>query len=53
MNKKFSIRIHNTMFGYERDQVVEIEAESLDAAIKKASNIDCFADITVVSSSDV
>lgn len=49
MKHKFSIRIKNTIFGYERDQVVAIEAESLEEALIKAKNIDCFAECTVVS----
>jgi len=36
------------MFGYERDQVVEITADSEAAALKKASDIDCFAEVSIV-----
>ena len=36
------------MFGYERDQIVEIAADSEAAALEKAHNIDCFAEVSIV-----
>lgn len=44
----YKVRIKNTMFGYERDQIVEITADSEAAAIEKARNIDCFAEVSIV-----
>lgn len=44
----YKVRIKNTMFGYERDQIVEIAADNEKAALAKAQNIDCFADISIV-----
>ena len=44
----FKIRIKNTMFGYERDQIVEIAADSEAAALEKARDIDCFAEVSIV-----
>ena len=36
------------MFGYERDQIVEIAADSEATALEKARNIDCFAEVSIV-----
>ena len=36
------------MFGYERDQIVEIAADSQAPALEKARNIDCFAEVSIV-----
>ena len=44
----YKVRIKNTMFGYERDQIVEIAADSEKAALKKAQDIDCFAEVSIV-----
>ena len=44
----YKLRIKNTMFGYERDQTVEIAADSEAAALKKALDIDCFAEVSIV-----
>jgi hypothetical protein len=44
----YKVRIKNTMFGYERDQVVEIAADSEKDALKKAQDIDCFAEVSIV-----
>jgi hypothetical protein len=44
----YKVRIKNTMFGYERDQVVEIAADSEAAALAKARDIDCFAEVSIV-----
>jgi hypothetical protein len=44
----YKVRIKNTMFGYERDQIVEIAADSEAAALKKARDIDCFAEVSIV-----
>jgi hypothetical protein len=44
----FKVRIYNSMFGYERDQIVEIAADSEAAALEKARNIDCFAEVSIV-----
>jgi hypothetical protein len=44
----YKVRIKNTMFGYERDQIVEIVADSEKAALAKARDIDCFAKVSIV-----
>jgi hypothetical protein len=44
----YKVRIKNTMFGYERDQIVEIAADSEEAALAKARDIDCFAEVSIV-----
>lgn len=44
----YKVRIYNSMFGYERDQIVEIVAESKDLALEKARQIDCFAEVSIV-----
>jgi hypothetical protein len=44
----YKVRIKNTMFGYERDQIVEIAADSEKAALAKAQDIDCFAEVSIV-----
>jgi hypothetical protein len=44
----YKVRIYNSMFGYERDQIVEIAADSEAAALEKARNIDCFAEVSIV-----
>ena len=44
----YKVRIKNTMYGYERDQIVEIAADSETAALKKAQDIDCFAEVSIV-----
>ena len=45
----YKVRIKNTMFGYERDQIVEIAAESEKQALEKALNIDYFAEVNIVN----
>jgi hypothetical protein len=44
----YKVRIQNTMYGYERDQIVEIVADSEKAALAKAQDIDCFAEVSIV-----
>jgi len=44
----YKVRIYNSMFGYERDQIVEIVADSEAAALAKARDIDCFAEVSIV-----
>jgi len=44
---KYTVRIKNSMYGYERNQVVQIEAETEQQAISAAQTIDCFADVTI------
>jgi hypothetical protein len=44
----YKVRIKNTMFGYERDQIVEIAADNEAAALAKARDIDCFAEVSIV-----
>jgi hypothetical protein len=44
----YKVRIKNTMFGYERDQIVEISADSEKTALEKARDIDCFAEVSIV-----
>jgi hypothetical protein len=44
----YRVRIKNTMFGYERNQIVEIVAESEAAALAQAQNIDYYADVSIV-----
>ena len=41
---EYAVKIKNEMFGYERNQVILIEAKNKDDAIKAAQDIDCFAD---------
>ena len=44
----YKVRIYNSMFGYERDQILEIVADSEKAALAKAQQIDCFAEVSIV-----
>ena len=44
----YKVRIYNSMFGYERDQIIEIAADSEAAALAKARDIDCFAEVSIV-----
>ena len=46
--EEYKIRIVNTMFGYERDQIIEVKASSEAEAINSGLEIDFFADVTVV-----
>lgn len=46
---KHKIRLVNTMYGYERDVVYEVEAESREKAIKKVQLIDTYADTYYIS----
>ena len=48
----YKVRIYNSMFGYERDQIVEITADSEAAAIEKARSIDCFAEVSIKRDED-
>lgn len=43
----YVMRIKNTMYAYERDQLYFIEAENDDEAFTKAKSIDCYAEITI------
>jgi hypothetical protein len=36
------------MYGYERNQIVEIYAESEAAALAQAQNIDYYSDVSIV-----
>lgn len=49
----YKVRIVNTMYGYERDQILNIEADSLSQAVKKAEAIDMFAEVYVMEEPDV
>lgn len=44
----YRVRIYNSMYGYERNQIVEIYAESEAAALAQAQNIDYYADVSIV-----
>ena len=44
----YKIRIYNSMFGYERNQIVEITADNKELALEKARKIDCFAEVSIV-----
>lgn len=44
---KYTIRIKNSMFGYERDQTMTVEADSKEQAIAAGQKIDRFANITI------
>lgn len=46
----YKVRIVNTMFGYERDQVRTIWAADVDAALAKGHEIDEYADVYLVDS---
>jgi hypothetical protein len=43
---KYTVRIKNDMFGYERDQIMQVEADSEAEAIEAGRKIDRFASIT-------
>jgi predicted house-cleaning noncanonical NTP pyrophosphatase (MazG superfamily) len=45
----YKVRIYNSMFGYERDQVVEIIADSEKSALKIAQQKDLYAEVSIVS----
>jgi hypothetical protein len=44
----YKVRIKNTMFGYERDQIVEIAADSEKAALAIAQEKDIYAEVSIV-----
>ena len=44
---KYLIRIKNDMYGYERDYIMPIEADSQKQALAIARNFDCYANITI------
>ena len=44
---KYEVRIKNSMFGYERDQTMQVETDSEEEAIAMGYKIDRFASITV------
>ena len=44
---KYTIRIKNDMFGYERNQTMQVDAYSEAEAIKAGRKIDRFANITI------
>ena len=46
----YQVRIKNILFGYFSDGVHDIEAPSVDEALKIASLIDPYADCTAVGS---
>ena len=43
------MRLFNDLYGFERDQIVEIEANNLGDAINKAKNLDPFATVSPVN----
>lgn len=44
---KYTIRIKNDMFGYERDQIMQVEADNAEQAIQAGLKVDQFASITI------
>ena len=44
----YKLRIVNKMHGYERDQIIEIEARSEAQALAKGYAIDCFAEVKIL-----
>lgn len=44
---KYEVRIKNSMFGYERDQTMQVEVDSAEEAIEAGRKIDQFASITI------
>ena len=48
MKNLYRVRIYNSMYGYERNQIVEIVAESEAAALAQAQKIDYYADVSIV-----
>lgn len=49
----YKVRIVNTMYGYQSDRIVNVEASSLSQAMEKAQAIDMFAEVYVVEEPDV
>lgn len=47
MKNIYIVKIKNTMFGYERDQTVQISAETKEQALKEAQQIDVYADVSI------
>jgi hypothetical protein len=45
---QFRVRIINALFGYERDQVVILQAQDKSDAAAKGREIDYFADVSVL-----
>lgn len=45
----FKIRIKNSMYGYERDQIIHIDAESEQTALQIAQRYDTYADVSIIS----
>jgi len=44
---KYTIRIKNTMYGYERDQTMQVDAASEEEAIAIGYKVDLFAHISI------
>lgn len=47
-NPMIKVRIVNSMFGYERDQILEIAASNHKEALEIAQKKDIFAEVSVV-----
>lgn len=43
----YKVRIKNNMHGYQRNQLIDIDASSAAEAIKIAESIDMFADVSI------
>lgn len=47
--KTYKVNIYNEMFGYERNETVEIKAKTEEDALYKAQQIDRYASVSLVS----
>ncbi len=44
----YKVRLVNDMFGYERDQIVVVHAETVDVALNACFKIDRYANATII-----
>lgn len=52
-NVKYTVLVKNSMFAYEREQLVEIYADSEQEALDEAQKLDIHAEVKIISFEDV